>query len=231
MRVATITLHLRPTAISIVLGGIVLSLLGLHVVLRLAWPDAYLDPDSASAIFYRLIDIDGEANVPAWFSSGMWFFAAMLSWGISTRSPDHRWRWRGMFAVCLFLSLDEMAQLHEATGLLLKAALPSMRVYQRAWTFAGGALVLAAALFFARLLLSLKPVFTVGILAAGILFVTGAIGFELLGSSAARGNVSWYPAQIAWTTEIFEEGLEMFGVIIFIWTLLGVAGDEHPYEV
>lgn len=225
----TLMLPLRPAAIPLVLGVVAATFISLNVLWRLAWPE--IDPDTASAVVYRLIDLDGEANIPAWFSSAMWLFVAALAASLSTRSSDHSRQWRGVFVLCSFLSLDEMAQLHEAAGLLLKAAFPAMRVYQRAWIFAGGALVFAATLFFAPLLRSLKPTFGAGIAIAGVVFVTGAIGFELLGTAAARGTLSWYPPEVAWTTVVLEEGLEMFGVIIFIWMLLKIASDEQPYRL
>lgn len=67
-------------------------------------------------------DLNGEANIPSWFSSTQLFAVAALAAYAALaecaawRAPLSRSGWWLASAIFLYLSLDEAAQLHEAVG-------------------------------------------------------------------------------------------------------------------
>lgn len=69
-------------------------------------------------------DLDGEANIPSWFSSmqllAVGLLAAYCAWREST-PHGARWRngWWLIMAIFLYLSIDEAAKLHETVGHLV----------------------------------------------------------------------------------------------------------------
>lgn len=70
-----------------------------------------------------LFDLDGEANIPAWFSSAQLLAIALTLWMANRSRPDRRapshWFISLLAIGFLLLSLDETAQVHETiTGIL-----------------------------------------------------------------------------------------------------------------
>lgn len=62
----------------------------------------------------RLFDLDQEQNLPTWLSSIQLFSAGLCSWLCSLRSAGReRLAWRGLAVILTFLSLDELALIHE----------------------------------------------------------------------------------------------------------------------
>src|SRR5688500_17465893 len=78
----------------------------------------------------RLFDLDREANLPVWFSSMQLFGAAVLSgvfaWCFVSRRDRRSWVLLLPPALFLFLSLDEVATIHEWLGNKFEAAVPSL---------------------------------------------------------------------------------------------------------
>ena len=77
----------------------------------------------------KLIDLDGEGNLPTWYSSIQWFGVAYLLWAFAVRHVRRgqlrSWFLMALPLVFLLFSLDEVAQLHEHLGLLSDAVLPN----------------------------------------------------------------------------------------------------------
>jgi hypothetical protein len=97
-------LRLEPTALR-VLGAMVAAgaaVILLHVA------------NEVSGANKRLFDLDKEQNLPTWLSSVQLFSAALCSWLCSLRSTGReRLAWRGLAVIFAFLSLDELALVHE----------------------------------------------------------------------------------------------------------------------
>jgi hypothetical protein len=68
-------------------------------------------------LLHNLFNLDGEANIPAWFSSIQIFIASLICWRIAGQTGNAEkpsplfWRTIGSFL--FLLSLDEVVQLHE----------------------------------------------------------------------------------------------------------------------
>ena len=94
-----------------------------------------------------------------------------------------------------------------------------------AWVLPGIVLVTALGLFFSRFLLDLPATVRIRFLTAATIYIVGAIGFELVGGRYVEmyGDQNLTVSLIA----TVEEGLEMAGIIYFIWALLKYYADNY----
>ena len=171
----------------------------------------------------QLLWLDREANLPAWFSSALFFIAAILS-ALIAAATRHEGRlhlgWRVIAGILLLLAIDEVAQFHEI--------LASYPVHARGLGLfpEGGKLFswvpfaippVAAVCWVAARFLRMLPSAVGNRLAAGLaIFLSAALGVEAL-----TGQIAFEPQ--TWMYLIFatiEEGAEMIGVIVFIDGLL-----------
>jgi hypothetical protein len=170
----------------------------------------------------RVFSLDTEKNVPALYNTGLFVVASGLFLFIwltcRGRRDDHR-GWLLLSAVFFFLSLDEFFSIHERLTDPLRDALDAGGVLYFAWVlpYAVGVIVLAA--LTAPLLLRL-PWAHVGLLVtAGAVYLTGAVGMEMLGAQRYEVVADTRDATYATLTTV-EEVLELVGLIILIYALL-----------
>ena len=181
--------------------------------------------------FVHMFDLDGEGNLPAWYSSLLWAAAAVLAVLNGARSRAHgtgSWHWVALAGLLLLLSLDESASLHESIGDVIAPLAPvTGGVFGWAWVFYGIALIVLALILFGKFLLTLPPRIFITLGIAGLVFVGGALGAEMYGAAIADGTVAFLPG-LNWTRLVMiEEFAEMLGVIIAIGALLALLrGDE-----
>lgn len=172
----------------------------------------------------RIFNVDNECNIPTFFSTLLLLFAALLLVIITVveknRTASHVLYWTTLSIVFFCMAIDETCSFHERLCRLTVKLLGDVNhgIFYFAWVIPGMALVLVLALFFLRFLLHLPPKTRRAFLMAAILYLGGAIGFELIGGRYVElhrsGNLTY--TMIA----TVEESLEMAGVIVFIWALL-----------
>src|SRR5262245_53681185 len=62
----------------------------------------------------QLLDLNGEGNVPAWYSSTLLFVCGLAAAAVAGRHRhSERWGWNGISLALIVMSLDETAQIHE----------------------------------------------------------------------------------------------------------------------
>ena len=170
----------------------------------------------------RLFDVDGEDNVPAIFSFGLLLFAAVLLSLITLQQPrgarPRRALWGGLAAVFFYLATDEGFELHERVSRSAARVLGAHELSYYAWIapYALGALVFGVA--YARFLGQLPRPIRIRFLAAGTVYVSGALGAELVGAAYVHHFHTEHALGYDIETAI-EESLEMAGVILFIYAL------------
>lgn len=80
-----------------------------------------------------LLDLDYEANLPTWYSSlklgAIGFLLLVVAWRLLRRKTPRAWAMVLPAGLALYLSLDELAQLHERLSVLHTEVLP----YSGAW--------------------------------------------------------------------------------------------------
>jgi hypothetical protein len=188
---------------------------------------AYLGNYLAGQPFYTptlLLDVDGEANIPTWFSSMQLFsiagLLALVAW--SRKVPGEKGAAALVVLPVLFLvlSLDEVAQIHEWLGSRSDVLLPDGRrtvtVFRQTgiWMFVLGGPFVA---LLAWLLWSVKNHFAAAgsafrkfVLGCGV-FLLGALGAELVSNVPA-------PTSLGYVVTVFcEETLEMVGLTLVLW--------------
>jgi len=126
--------------------------------------------------------------------------------------------WRVLSIIFLYLSVDEAASIHELAIGPLRSALNTSGIFYFAWVIPAAALVLLFVLAYLRFLAHLPGKTRRLFLLAGIIYVSGALGMELVGGYQTDfyGRENMVYALIANTEEFFE----MMGVVVFIYALL-----------
>lgn len=167
-------------------------------------------------LLIQLFELDEENNLPTWFSSfillNVAFFVYLSSSRAGLAKPMH---WRFIAFGFLILAIDEVAGMHETFNSSIEMN----------WAIPGAILVLFLLVAFVPFLLSLRGKLALLFILAGTLFVSGAIVTELL--SEDMDSDSWaYAMAVA-----VEEGLEMFGVLLFLWLNLKELGDGDEVAV
>lgn len=220
------SLRISRRHITNVLWSTTLVVLGLGV-LRLAY--LLLFGKEAAFGLVGLLDLDGEANLPAWYSSMlMWTSAGLLGVhaALSRGSPDRTASyWSALAAIFVYLSLDETSQIHEYAGLLLPDDFRPGGFFTLRWLIVAGPIVVATGLLFTPLLLRLPRSDALRIALAGAVFVGGAVGMEHI-----AGYVLANPGpHVVYAVEtLIEEGMEMAGLCLFISALLRLLARKAP---
>lgn len=175
----------------------------------------------------RFINLDAEANLPAWFSSMQLFAAGLVAAliGLSSRSKpvsraaEDGWIWLTMAVIFLFLSMDEAAQFHELLGKVLSERMSGTGLKHGFWIVVFLPAGLAALGFGIWLLPRLFP----GSIQARICFVAGCLliiigsaGLEIVSYGLERSlNSASYILEVS-----IEELSEMTGGTLTLYALL-----------
>ena len=168
-----------------------------------------------------LFDFNQEMNLPTFFSSIALLISSLLlatiAW-LKWKLDSEFFPWLGLASIFLYLSFDEIAALHERLDIPIRGLLNTSGVLFFSWIIPYGVglilLTLVLLKFFLRLPRKTQKLFFI----SGLVFVSGAIGFEMIGARhyEIHGGENL-------TYELLctgEELLEMTGVTFFIYALL-----------
>jgi len=212
------------TVLKVVLG-IAAVLLAFHLVVVWSYLGDWRFP--ARDKFY----LDAENNLPTVFSTLILLLATSLLAWISriqrhARDPFAR-HWIGLAIVFLALTVDESASFHELLIHPLRTAYGTTGWLRFPWVVAGGAFVVVFASAYLRFLAHLPKATRWTFLAAGTLYVGGAVGMEMVGGRVfmeeGTPGRTLVPYMIAMTV---EECAEIAGVTLFILGLLRYLADR-----
>ncbi len=222
-----VRLQVRPRTVLYVLlgwaGGLVAISFG-NYLLQTLRPEGFHLPA-------RLFTINREANFPTWFQVMNLGLAAALSLAVaqSTATPWRRY-WYGLAVVMLYISADELSQLHETLAVPVRSVLDTSGFFYFAWIIPGLFFVAGFALVYLRFLVNQPRWLGVWLALSGGVFVLGAIGMEgVTGIYADNRAVVDIEAALPRRAMLFmvfthiEELLEMVGIALFNYTLLRVA--------
>lgn len=182
---------------------------------------------------YGLIDrfhLDGEANVPSWYAGLLLLACALVflliavsKWQESDRFARH---WAGLAVIAAIMCFDEGAQFHEMLTRPTREFADGTGGWLRSyWVVPGTILALIVGLAYLRFLRHLPRAVAARFLAAGGIFLAGAIGLESVGGwyITSRGTGVGYHL-IAGT----EEVLEKVGVLVALNTALAYLANQTP---
>jgi hypothetical protein len=229
---STNQISVNPSLIARVLGGIVfilvvISIIGQLMVQVMEYDDRY----RIVKVFVKLFDVNGELNIPTYYSTLLLILAAVLLATIVVLKREQKapylFNWVILSLGFFVMAADESYSYHEKLTVPVRAMLGGGQkgVFYFAWVIPAIALVFILALFFLKFLLHL-PMRTRGIfIFAASLYLSGAIGMELIESRNAE-LYGWGNFTFKMMTNV-EEGLEMGSINLFIWELLNYIATNY----
>ena len=187
----------------------------------------------------QTFNVGEDANIPTWYSSVTLLLCSILLAVIAAAKKTHGDRytrhWAVLSVVFVFLSIDEVATIHEKfsteplgfdTGGFLYG------LFHPTWVIFGIIFVLVVLLSYLRVLASLPRKTRYLFLVAGALFVAGALGMEALSGRLIHSygggnfeNLSDATKIVVALQTAIEELLEMSGIVIFVYALLSYASS------
>lgn len=212
-------LTINPKRTGAALFTIIAVLAALHIAQLTAY---YVINDPNRFDFIELVDFDYEANLPSLYSMLAIIACScvlfMIASGKRKTQQPYRFHWQLLAWIFLFLGLDEGASLHEDLGDIIEEFFTASGYLYFPWVIPYSGLAVLLALFYSRFLLHLPRPAMIRFIIAGGLFLTGAVGMEM---------VSAHEADINGTTTItysvlytIEELCEMIAIVIFLQALL-----------
>ena len=187
----------------------------------------YLGDDELFGLI-DLFDFAIEGNVPTLYSAvSIMFCSALLA--LITHANWHRpdgkrFYWLGLTILFLFLAIDEGAAIHEAVGTFLERYMDARGALYFLWVVPYGIATLVLALAYAKFVWELPKDTRVRFVTAGVIFLTGALGIEMLG--AREAHLHGTETVVYCLLYSLEEMLEMLGIILFIYALLSHLAQE-----
>jgi len=175
-----------------------------------------LDQDGLLGLV-NLVNADEEANVPTWLNACLLLLAAALVGIVAGAARARRRHWAALSLLLLYLSMDEVAQVHELFEDSASARLDAAGSDYVVWGIAGAAIVLVLTLVFAGFVRELPARARRRFTFAAALYVVGGLGLDVLGSAyyETRGvDLSYTMLSTA------EEVAEMVAVVVLVHAVL-----------
>jgi hypothetical protein len=222
-------LYIRPPVVAALLSVWVIALSLASLAGQLAW---IWMGDQAPLRWVRAFNVDGERNIPTWYSSMALLLAsgllALCAAAAHLSRAGYVVHWLALSGIFVVLSLDELLQFHEQLRSPRVAALLP-EVFARSWLPAGISLSAAVGLVFLRFLLRLPRRTARLFAAAGTVYVAvGAVGMEavawVMGYHTDRASRDLTYVLLA----TGEELAEMLGVVLFVYATLDHLARTTP---
>ena len=232
-RMLTPSIRLQPSRIVRILSAIAVLLVVISVAGQLVryvgghdYAYGLLSPAE------QLFHVDREHNIPTLFSVLLLLSSASLLGLIALlkrrqQDPDHS-KWTTLTCGFIFMAIDEAWSFHEMLVDPVRGLLghDSLGMFYYAWVIPGMAGVGILALLFLGFLLRLPSSTRWSFLAAGTIYLGGAIGIEMIGGR--YGEAYGFENLTAQLMTHLEESMEMAGMIVFIYALLRYLAEQCP---
>jgi hypothetical protein len=212
-RIGPLLVTLLAIAAGLVVAGIVANL-------------AYqVSPNGLGAKILGRFLLDEEGTIPAFYSAVLLALCAVAitSRGLAAGvTRAYRARWLALAALFALMSLDEIIHVHEAMDGILQDLLRDPTLH-RIWVVPALGLAAVTAFIWLPLLRAQPPRLRLAWVLAGLLYVGGAVGVELLSPPYEP------PATAPLSYVLFvgvEEGMEMAGATVFAIALLSSFADR-----
>ncbi len=182
-----------------------------------------------------MFTVGKEESIATWYSSAalLFCFALLVAIAVAKKIANDRYflHWAGLSVVFLYLSADESSSIHEQLGggigryVLRATGISQEGFLGRAWVVFGIGMVLIVTLVFLRFFIALPSETRRLFFVAGLLFVTGAIGLEMVAAFyldlyGGGDNMTLVQDTVRTQVPNVEEFLEMLGVIVFLYALM-----------
>ena len=139
--------------------------------------------------------------------------------------PDgKRFYWLGLTILFLFLAIDEGAAIHEAVGSYFERYINAEGFLYFMWVVPYGIATVVLGLVYSKFVWELPKDIRAHFVMAGVIFLTGVLGVEMLG--AREADLHGTETVVYCLLYSLEEVLEMLGIILFIYALLSHLAQE-----
>ena len=213
-----------PKAVTRLLFTVALLLILAHEA-GLVW-ETFFGTQIGSDLIKK-IDLNGEGNVPTWFSSGILLLSAFCLITIfllkRKRKEPFAFHWIALAFIFIFLSIDETAQLHEWTVAHVHRFANIKFTQYIGWVIPYSIVVVILGVIYLPFFLHLSNCAKVLFGGSGLVYISGALGMEVL--TAAIGRVV-LDGNLHFLFTATEEILEISGIILFIYALLSYLSWE-----
>jgi hypothetical protein len=221
-------ISLNPSSIARSLGVCTLILVLASIFTQLA---TYITTDEYIYKLSLLFYVDAERNIPTFFSSCLLLSSALLFLVITlierSRATRYVKYWMTLSCGFLLMAIDEVVSLHEQLAIPIRNLLGNIKlgIFYYAWVIPGIILVLVLSVFFWKFLAHLSKKMRRDLLTAAAIYLSGCIGFEMIGGYYAEIHGSHNLIYSALST--IEESLEMAGSIVLIRVILVYIKDNY----
>jgi hypothetical protein len=185
---------------------------------------------------YQVFDIvywfefDHEGNVPAIYSGIVLLLCSFLLFIITVSTHGNRYvhcgYWFFLSLLFAYLSCDEVLEIHERLGDYSRQFVTAKGFLYFPWVIPYGILLTLFVTAYAGFLSALPQRIRILFVMSGIVFVSGAIGFEVFGAREADlygcNSIKYC---VLYT---LEESCEMIGIVLFLYALLTYIKHEIP---
>ena len=171
----------------------------------------------------RLFDFNEERNIPTLYSCIILFSSSLLLLLITylnKKKGDQYLPWLGLSLVFLFLTVDEMSSIHE----YLNSFFDFSGLLYYGWVIPYSLLLIIFLFIYIPFIRKLPIRFIKLFLISGLIFVSGALGIEMLGGLQEQTIGAGDAIYMLFYT--IEELFEMVGVAFFIYSLLLFLNSE-----
>jgi len=182
---------------------------------------------------WQFTSMGGESNLPATFSAFATLVAALITLLVSRVEFDvsNRRSWVVIALVLIFMAFDEAATIHER----IKRLLPGNETLGLGWIIIYGAFLLPLGIYLFRFWLRLPASTRWGLMLAAVVFLSGAVGMELVERSlltpGLENRYEEYLRLPLVLSIMVEEVLEKLGIAILIFTLFRYAAGLPRNEI
>lgn len=228
-------MNFTATKILFILFAIITVLLAAHIagyIYIIYHYQSFLFKDPIFELI-RFFDMNQETNVPTFFSVLLLLSSSALLVVLYVR---HRKRgepslmWLALAIIFIFLAFDEMTSLHETIAAQFLGEFNFTGYLHYAWVVPYSIAVLIFFLSYVRFLFRLPVKIAVLFITSGFIYISGAIGFEMIGGKAVSLTGLISNATLTYVT--IEETLEMIGASLFIYSLiLFLSLKDNPISV
>jgi hypothetical protein len=215
-----IRIPLSPGAVTQFLLRVVAGLVVLFVLTQMT---VYFLPDYVLRDFFAdKFNLNYEGNIPTFYSFLALLFSSVLLGEIAhVKNLDndrYKNHWKILSFIFLYLSLDEIGQVHEDFAIPMQKLLNATGFLYFTWIVPFGFLVAIFALSYSKFLFHLPVSTKKMFVAAFVLYVGGAIGMEMPGGYLA--STTGKETVLYLIVMTIEEVLEMLGIVVFIHALM-----------
>lgn len=186
---------------------------------------------SAESSVAKLLDVNREKNIATAFSGLLLLGCGVLLGQVSalkqrqiekgqkSKKQAFLAHWRGLCGLFVLMAIDECFLIHERLNMFLDDHFYTKGIFYYDWVIPGSIFVLVFVMTYAQFIVHLPQATRWRFLGAGVLYVSGALGMEMVSGQYIYTHGLDGSITLALLNGI-EETAEMLGAVCFIRALL-----------